>query len=126
LISEGTQVALATLQTFADGDQAAPQTNASKLIVIYCNSKISLHFREDGKILCEGVKVNSIVEQNLPLPSILTIAAAAAASKPNGLIGCNNLVGYNGLVSFIGLGLVGFIGLGLVSLASSVHNSVCG
>jgi hypothetical protein len=52
LIFEGAQVAPATLQTFADGDQSAPQTDVSKLIVIYCNSKISLHFRKDGKILC--------------------------------------------------------------------------
>jgi hypothetical protein len=36
---EGAELALATLQTFANEDQAAPQSVASKLIVIYCNSK---------------------------------------------------------------------------------------
>ncbi len=39
LHSEGAELALATLQTFADENQAAPQSVASKLIVIYCNSK---------------------------------------------------------------------------------------
>jgi hypothetical protein len=40
LISEGAQfAALATLQTFADRDQAALQNAASKFIVISCNSK---------------------------------------------------------------------------------------
>ncbi len=50
LISEGAQVAPGTLQTFADRNQAAPQSDTSKLIVINCNSKISLHFRKDCKI----------------------------------------------------------------------------
>jgi hypothetical protein len=77
LISEGAQVAPGTLQTFADGDQAAPQSNAFKLIVIYCNSKISLHFRKDCEIFCEGKKVNGVVKQNLPLSLMATQAAAA-------------------------------------------------
>jgi hypothetical protein len=55
LISEGAQFAApATLQIFVDRDQAAPQNAASNLIVIHCNSKISLHFSEDCKICCEG------------------------------------------------------------------------
>ena len=57
------------------------------------------------------------------------IAAAAAASKPNGLIGRNNLVGYNGLVGFIGHGLVGVVNhsgfIGLVSLAGVIGLSSC-
>ena len=53
----------------------------------------------------------------------------------NGLVSCNNLadhiglefIGYNGLVSFIGLGIVGFVGLSLVSLDGLIgHFSLVG
>ena len=54
LHSEGAQVAPATLQTFTDGDQTASQSDASKLIDICCNSKISLHFHDDYRTFCEG------------------------------------------------------------------------
>ncbi len=73
LVSEGARNALNTLQTFAEGDQAAPQnanlktTNGfrqgatshfydyhlRRLIVEY-QTKISLHLSEDFEIFCEG------------------------------------------------------------------------
>ena len=73
LISEGAQFASAFLQTFAEGDQAAPQNanlqttndfrqgatshfyndHLRRLIVEY-QPKISLHLSEDFKIFCEG------------------------------------------------------------------------
>jgi hypothetical protein len=53
-ISEGAQFAPVILPAFTDGDQIAPQRAASKLIVIYRNSKISLHFCKDCGIFCEG------------------------------------------------------------------------
>jgi hypothetical protein len=71
LHSKGEELALANLQTFTDEDQAAPQSVASKLIVIYCYSRISLHFCKDCKIFCDGVN--------------------AATTKPNGLFGLNLL-----------------------------------
>ncbi len=57
LISDGAQFAApATIQTFADGDQAALQIAASKLIDISCNSTSSLHLSKDCNIFCEVVK----------------------------------------------------------------------
>ena len=53
----------------------------------------------------------------------------------NGLVSCNDLadhiglefIGYNGLVSFIGLGIIGFVGLSLVSLGGLIdHFSLVG
>jgi hypothetical protein len=65
LHSEGAEFALATLQTFADEDQAAPQSVASKLIFIYSNSKISLPFCKDCKIFCEGVNAATAKSNSL-------------------------------------------------------------
>jgi hypothetical protein len=69
LHSEGAEFALVTLQTFADEDQATPQSITSKLIVIYSNSKISIHFCKDCELCCEGVN--------------------AAMARPNGLFNHN-------------------------------------
>jgi hypothetical protein len=52
-----------------DEDQAAPESVASKLIVIYSNSKKPIHFCKDCKLFCEGVN--------------------AATAKPSGLFNHN-------------------------------------
>jgi hypothetical protein len=92
------------------------------------NSKISLHFRKDCRIFCEGEW-----EQSQQLTQIFDNNSNAAISQQliglgqTGLIGLfghigsvdhNGSVDRNGLAGFIGLGLVGFIGFGLISLVS--------
>jgi hypothetical protein len=91
-----------------DGDRIAPQRAASKLIVIYGNSKISLHFRKDCGIFCEGEW-----EQSQQLTRIFDNDSNAAISQrliglgQTGLVGlvghvgsvdCNGSVDRNGLV----------------------------
>jgi hypothetical protein len=92
------------------------------------NSKISLHFRKDCGIFCEGEW-----EQSQQLTQIIDDDSNAAISQrlvglgQTGLFGLvghigsvnrNGSVDCNGLAGFIGLGLVGFIGFGLISLVS--------
>jgi hypothetical protein len=70
-----------------DRDQAPLQSAASKLIVISCNSQISLHFSKDCDIFCEGVK--------------------AAMAKSNGPVGFG-LIGHHKLNKLInGFSLLG-------------------
>jgi hypothetical protein len=153
LISEGSQVAPATLQIFADGDQAAPHSNASKLIVIYCNSKISLHFHDDCGTFCEGDRENAnkgnevIVQQQSNLPSLLSLASAtstlaaldasalsdtlaeAASLISLFLVGQNDLNDHIGLVNLSDLGndFVDHIGLvGLNDLVCFINHNGLG
>jgi hypothetical protein len=122
-----------------DGDQAAHKSAASKLIVIYCNSKISLHLSKFCNIFCEGVKAataksnglvgyglishNCLINQN-GLVNHNGLVDRNNLVNHNGPVGCHNdLVGHNDLVDHISLVgsighncLVGFIGLSIVSL----------
>jgi hypothetical protein len=84
------------------------------LIVVCDWTKISLLFREDCTIFCEGEWSPSKRKINDDgIDDVLVVDWQLVGCC---IIGRNDFIGHNGLVSFIGLGLVGFIGLGLVSL----------
>jgi hypothetical protein len=92
------------------------------------NSKISLHFRKDCRIFCEGEweqsqqlthifdnDSNATISQQLiglGQTGLVSLVGHIGSVNRNGSVDCNGLAG------FISLGLVGFISVGLISLVS--------
>jgi hypothetical protein len=146
-ISEGARFAPVNLPAFTDGDWIAPQRAASKLIVIYINYKISLHFHEDCGIFCEGEweqsqqltqifddDSNAAISQwliGLGQTGLVGLVGHIGSVNRNGSVNHNGLVGWNDLNDHIGLVSVKLSNLvdrnnfvnhiGLVGLNDLVH-----
>jgi hypothetical protein len=121
LHSEEAQVASASLQTFADGDQAASQSDISELIVTqllveynlqapssalivgYRSSKISFHFCGDCRTFCEGEReqINkgdaNVKQRRISLDDLISLVGFIGLSGISDLVVRISLVGRIGL-----------------------------
>jgi hypothetical protein len=114
-----------------------PHGPTSKLIVICGWTKVSLIFREDCTIFCEGEWSPTITKMHGDFTYLFNVigmkvfgnnklielinSLVVGHSKLTELTSLVDIIGCNGLVGLIGLGLDDFIGLGLVSLVGLIN-----